>query len=217
MMSGLNSYDYGARQYYSVVPAWDRVDPLAEKYYSISPYAYCMGNPIRFIDKDGRSTYVIDNGNGTYRVVGGDINDKDRNIYVLSIRKGQLKKGKSIGVSATMTSFYDSDNKKWVKTTINKNDKSGYNFLEKFSIRYGFRPYNESFGPYYAYHARGNHKYDFKLTNGTENVTKLEGDSRQKYVYRGMPIGTAHLESEGATTQAAEEYGYFTEFWGILY
>ena len=26
MMSGLNSYDYGARQYYSVVPAWDRVE-----------------------------------------------------------------------------------------------------------------------------------------------------------------------------------------------
>ncbi len=53
MMSGLNSYDYGARQYYSVVPAWDRVDPLAEKYYNISPYAYCANNPISFIDPNG--------------------------------------------------------------------------------------------------------------------------------------------------------------------
>ena len=44
MMSGLNSYDYGARQYYSVVSAWDRVDSLCEKYYNISPYAYCAGN-----------------------------------------------------------------------------------------------------------------------------------------------------------------------------
>ncbi len=36
MMSGLNSYDYGARQYYSVVPAFDRIDPHAENYYSVS-------------------------------------------------------------------------------------------------------------------------------------------------------------------------------------
>ena len=30
------------------------VDPHAEKYYSISPYAYCMGNPVNAIDPDGK-------------------------------------------------------------------------------------------------------------------------------------------------------------------
>ena len=29
------------------------VDPLAEKYYSISPYAYCAGNPVRYTDPNG--------------------------------------------------------------------------------------------------------------------------------------------------------------------
>lgn len=28
--------------------------PLAEKYYSLSPYVYCLNNPINAIDKDGR-------------------------------------------------------------------------------------------------------------------------------------------------------------------
>ena len=53
-MHGLNTYDYGARQYNPVTARWDRMDPLAEKYYSINPYAYCAGNPIMFIDPDGK-------------------------------------------------------------------------------------------------------------------------------------------------------------------
>ena len=34
-LHGLNTYDYGARQYAPLLPQWDRVDPLAEKYYGV--------------------------------------------------------------------------------------------------------------------------------------------------------------------------------------
>lgn len=37
------------------------MDPLAEKYYSISPYAYCGGNPVNRIDPDGRYIHVARN------------------------------------------------------------------------------------------------------------------------------------------------------------
>ncbi len=36
------------------------MDPLAEKYYSISPYAYCANNPVKYVDPDGRTIQVYD-------------------------------------------------------------------------------------------------------------------------------------------------------------
>lgn len=38
---------------------WFTVDPEAEKYYSISPYAYCLNNPVKFIDPDGRQVVGV--------------------------------------------------------------------------------------------------------------------------------------------------------------
>ena len=34
-------------------------DPLAEKYYSLSPYSWCAGNPLKFIDPSGNTIYAI--------------------------------------------------------------------------------------------------------------------------------------------------------------
>ena len=58
LMHGLNTYDYGARQYYPILCRWDRVDPLCEKNPEISPYAYCANNPTNAIDPDGRSVWT---------------------------------------------------------------------------------------------------------------------------------------------------------------
>ena len=52
-VSGLDLYDFGARQYAPALPRWLTMDPLAEKYYRISPYAHRFGNPIRYCDPDG--------------------------------------------------------------------------------------------------------------------------------------------------------------------
>ena len=52
---GLNEYDSQARMYYATIMRTTTMDPLAEDYYHISPYAWCGNNPIAFIDPDGRS------------------------------------------------------------------------------------------------------------------------------------------------------------------
>ena len=51
---GLDLYDYGARLYDPAAAFWTSPDPLCEKYYNISPYAFCNDNPVTFIDPDGR-------------------------------------------------------------------------------------------------------------------------------------------------------------------
>ena len=51
-------YDSGAR-YQTTHGVFTSQDPLAEKYYSISPYAYCAGNPVNSVDPDGNVVWFI--------------------------------------------------------------------------------------------------------------------------------------------------------------
>ncbi len=39
---------------------------LAEKYYSISPYVFCVGNPVNFVDPDGMDIYRYDDKTGDF-------------------------------------------------------------------------------------------------------------------------------------------------------
>ena len=51
---GLPYLDYGARLYDPATGRWLTQDPLSDKYHGISPYAFCAGNPMRYVDPDGR-------------------------------------------------------------------------------------------------------------------------------------------------------------------
>ena len=56
---GLDWYDYGARHMTPDASRFTTIDPMAEKYYHISPYAYCANNPVRYIDLRGDSLTLI--------------------------------------------------------------------------------------------------------------------------------------------------------------
>ena len=180
---GVPTLDYGARHYSASSARWLSMDPLAEKYYSVSPYAFCNNNPVNFIDPDGRSTWVVANPDGTYTIEGGNLDDNDLNIYTITYDEdGNMNIGESIGRTTSITSFYNSDKGKdgkvkgWMKgSVIIPSDESGMRFistlLQKDPSLLG-----------YIWNARNNMPYDFKVTNCMgERIDGLDP-------YRGMPI-----------------------------
>ena len=51
---------FGARYMdHELTTMWLSVDPLADKYPNISPYAYCAWNPVKLVDPDGREIYML--------------------------------------------------------------------------------------------------------------------------------------------------------------
>ena len=138
---GLNTYDYGARQYNSLVGRWDRIDPLCEKYYSVSPYAYCANNPVLLIDPNGEE--VINGIGTTYDEHITDPKEIERLLELIrELRKNDGKNsimivahgipdknGQCCGVNIRS---YNPETKKWQDNEIS-NGKQLDDFLSKHS------------------------------------------------------------------------------------
>ena len=69
-----------------MAPMWDRIDPLAEKYFGISPYAYCGGDPVNKGDYDGENifrvfTYIDKDGTQSVAIIVEETEDKFDLVY----------------------------------------------------------------------------------------------------------------------------------------
>ncbi len=56
-------YSYFGARYmdHELLTGWLSVDPMADKYPGISPYNYCMWNPLKLVDPDGNDWYEYTN------------------------------------------------------------------------------------------------------------------------------------------------------------
>jgi RHS repeat-associated protein len=110
---GLDWYDIHARQYDPVVPSWHTVDPMAEKYYGISPYAYCANNPVNTIDPGGDTIVII---NETKNVLSW-INSLAQGVYdvnqngELYLKESKVTNGYSSYYSKRLNDAIQSDKK----------------------------------------------------------------------------------------------------------
>ena len=182
-LGGIGLVDFGARLYDDYSVRWKTQDALSEKAFLYTPYAICNNNTINNTDFNGKETRVVQEEDGTYRVIGGILN-QDRNIYVYSQDENgdyTINQG-TIGITSSTTSFYNADANEgkgaWaIGSVINPSTQSGDAFLS--SIFGNTPPMVDDYMP----NAGENGKYDFKVTDGTgKPIPGIDP-------YRGMPIG----------------------------
>ena len=128
--NGMNMYDFGARWYdVAGVPMWTSVDPLCEKYYSISPYAYCGNNPMNAIDPDGKE--IVIEGSYIQKLIlfsslqlltnDGLAMKENGEVYIESTGTRNLDKDLNVGTSLVSSMI---DNKHTATLSLNNKEKN---------------------------------------------------------------------------------------------
>ena len=100
--------DYGARQYSAEFCQWLQVDPLAEKYYSWSPYNFCVGNPLRNIDPNGMGWITATYNGETFYFFDSEVNSQQDIIN--RYYNGDVRDSYDISYLGDSYSFANEDN-----------------------------------------------------------------------------------------------------------
>jgi RHS repeat-associated protein len=86
---GYNRLDFLARTYNPATGLFDQLDPMAEKFPWISPYAVFLNNPMKFVDSDGQVVkiwYKDDKGNNRAFVYNGsNAGSAPKNSFVSAV------------------------------------------------------------------------------------------------------------------------------------
>lgn len=117
-------YDIHARQYFAMAPMWDRIDPLAEKYYGISPYAYCGGDPVNLGDYNGEAIYML-----FYSI--GNSGNGDKMFYsAAQTRKADIENSKEYDPTRDIVIMQDFEDVAKLKNLVS-------DVINKYSSIYG--------------------------------------------------------------------------------
>ncbi len=183
---GLNLYDFHFRQYMQDLGRTTTLDPMAEMFYSTSPYSFLNNNPIRYIDPDGRmsidgiETHYVNEKGETIANTDDGIND------VIVIRKeNEVKFTKELSEKV--------ETKEDLNPEVNKElgEKYGYN-LDKIKEEGGAPNYPKGI-------TLNDHSWEYGYNSAyNEQSTdwKISGDSggAGSNYFEGRSIGKSHLK-----------------------
>ena len=175
-MHGLDMYDYGARNYDAALGQFTTMDPLCEKYYHISPYAYCGGNPVNRVDPDGRT--VVADSLAQQNIINTLTEEETK--YVRFNKDGVLnakRLNRSKSTSENMTAL---------KALSNSDVNYFFNVSEEYDSTYDFKEPDEN----------GNYRYGVTLIPGATEDPSFDNDVHiytASFLSREMQVSnTAH-------------------------
>ena len=103
---------FGSRYYSSDLSIWLSVDPMSDKYASLSPYVYCADNPIKLVDPNGEDIWTInEDGKITCeknkKIDRIDVVDKDGNVIQgTEVKYGTIKRH-NITINETTIDYFE--------------------------------------------------------------------------------------------------------------
>ena len=121
---------FGARYYSSDLSIWLSVDPMADKYPSLSPYTYCANNPVKLVDPNGEDVIILSSdGQNSYKYVNGNLtNVKTGEKYEGGddFLDNACEKLNNIGKTKTGGTIINDLQNSGYTVTIFKNDSKSY-------------------------------------------------------------------------------------------
>ena len=110
------SYTYfGARYYDNDLSVWLSVDPLSDKYPSLSPYCYSADNPVVLVDPNGASINPIYDTDGNF--LGTD--DKGLQGDAIVMKKSDFKQGMSHEEALSKSTDLNTNNREGAEMKMN--------------------------------------------------------------------------------------------------
>ena len=172
-------YYYGARYLDPTGTRWLSVDPLFEKYVGMTPYNYCMGNPIVMIDSKGKNAArIVDEENKEITIVAKYYVQTEARPYFTRSKKIQNAKFIKGFSEKEISEISDQTNKylNGLNLTVSEGEYAGYKI-----------------------------KFDLEFINGgsVENCENMAENA----TYEGIPVGNSLTKgSESIYPRFAAEY-----------
>ncbi len=193
---------FGARYYDSGLSIWLSVDPMSDKYPSMSPYNYCMNNPVIFVDPDGREF-----------ILGGDLVQAEEDIKSLvgPLYEDRITVDNETGmVSVNTDGLSDIEIKSnpgfyLIYLLVKSPKKSLYEVSDNPTV--GISAYRMIDGIISEYKINAPKAIEQLSEHGIANLSKYGKDSRDTYTY--LPRG----EYDGQVV-ISKNYKYIVKYFG---
>ena len=199
---------FGSRYYSSDLSVWLSVDPMSDKYPSLSPFVYCANNPVKLVDPNGEDWYLL--------------NGEMRHTYEYTSKKAFDEAKRQGKVSGRYMGKYYYDNKTGIYYGLFGDQVDAKSNNGKL-----VQKIDEAFLKYVAYHDRCmqatgaypelqnsdltdfNRIYTYKCHFGTTYENVYDQDPETNEYFRYANVATVRFTVTGTSEKMFGHFGGF--------